>query len=59
MQGESYHWADWTNADIFCFMMVESKVTWCDIVMNKPIQVDHMINRVLPVMKSSEPFPYK
>ena len=35
MQGESYHWAGWANADIFCFMMVESMVTWCDIVMNK------------------------
>ena len=35
MQCESYHWAGWANADIFCFMMVKFKVTWCDIVMNK------------------------
>ena len=31
MQGESYHWAGWINANIFCFMKLKSEATWCDI----------------------------
>jgi hypothetical protein len=31
MQVESYHWAGWANANIFCFMIPKSRATWCAI----------------------------
>ena len=31
VQVESYHWAGWENANIFCSMIAKSRATWCTI----------------------------
>ena len=31
VQVESYHWAGWENANIFCSMIAKFRATWCAI----------------------------